>query len=115
MRLKITPEVKDMGKLEKALDEFAKMSDETYRKTAEKWETRIGNIPLRGGKTHFPPLAFDWLLDENDKDSRIFFVSAATPLVWKFFKLPQKKMEKELAAYLKDVHGIKATVKYTGD
>jgi hypothetical protein len=116
MRLKVTPENCEPKKLENALDEFARMSDDTYRKTAAKWQKRADSISVLGSPAgKFPDLAFEWLLDESDKNSRIFFVSAKTPTLWKFFKLPQKKMESELKAYLLDVHKIRASVKYQGD
>jgi len=90
MRLKVTPKNADVGRLENALDEFAKLSDETYKKTAEKWQGRLGYMPLSGGTAKFPELAFAWLLDEHDDKSRVFFISAPTPTMWRFFKLPKK-------------------------
>jgi hypothetical protein len=116
MRLRVTPKDGDIEKLKGALVQFAEMSDKAYKKTAETWQKRLKRVPtIRGGQAQFPELHFDWLYDENDDKSLIYFVSAPTPTAWKFFKMPQKKMEKELKGYLKDIHGIEAKLKFIGD
>ena len=115
MRLRVTPKDGDVQRLEKGLDEFAKMSDETYKRTAITWEKRLKKMPtVRGGTPEFPKLHFDWLEDDK-KESRIFFISAPTPSAWKFFGLGKRKMEKELKYYLRDIHGIETDIKFMGD
>ena len=111
MRLRVTGDIK---LLEPALEAFAKLSDETYKKTAVKWEKRLKSIPtIRGGTPQFPTLHFDALPD-TDK-SMIFFVSSKTPMARKFFGRPKRRMEKDLRGYLKDIHKIEAEVEYIGD